>query len=475
MEATSLPRRAALTIPRPLLARAGDERLVEQLRRGNGAAFEVIYDRYHAGLLSFCRHMLGSREEAEDALQHALIAAHEDILRSTKPIRLKAWLYTIARNRCLSVLRARREQPSDDIEISTAGLADSVQQRADVRELLTDLGGLPDDQRAALVLSEVGDLSHAEVAQVIGCEVSKVKSLVFQARSALIERRQARDIPCNEIREQLATLTGGALRRGHLRHHLAACEGCREFRDEVRRQRKVLAAALPVIPTLGFKNTALAAVGSGGGGGAAIAGGATGGGGIFALAGGGAAKVAVIVAVAAGAATGGSVATGSGVPFLGSGDESSAGSHQAEGSATPGTAGPSKSADKTERSAHSNKKGFDRVRGESNGARAREFAKTRGKGKKKGLYKERPATGRAKARAERAHPVRPAPKARSKPQTSTREAPGKPAAPAKPAKPVVTAPPAPPVVEEVAPPPPPLDVAPGSGGKGGGGSIKKTS
>lgn len=473
MEATSLPRRAALTIPRPLLARAGDERLVEQLRRGNSAAFEVIYDRYHAGLLSFCRHMLGSREEAEDALQHALIAAHEDILRSTKPIRLKAWLYTIARNRCLSVLRARREQPSDEIEISTAGLADSVQQRADVRELLADLGGLPDDQRAALVLSEVGDLSHAEVAQVVGCEVAKVKSLVFQARSSLIERRQARDIPCQEIREQLATLTGGALRRGHLRHHLASCEGCREFRDEVKSQRRVMAAALPVIPTLGLKNSALAAVGAGGGGGAAIAGGATGGGGIFALAGGGAAKVAVIVAVAAGAATGGSIATGSGVPFVGSDDEPSATSESKASDAAPAGVGGSEGA--TKKDSHEGKKGFEPVRGESNGARAREFAKTRGRGKKKGLYKEHPGRASAKARAERTRKAHPAPRTRverSKPAPVTREAPTKQGVPA---KPVVTAPPPPPVVQEVAPPPPPLDAAPGTGGKGGGGGkIDKT-
>src|SRR5687768_7597452 len=108
MEASSLPRHGGFAVPKPLLARAGDDRLVEQLRRGNAAAFEIIYDRYHLGLLSFCRHMLGSREEAEDALQHAFVAAHEDIVHSTKPIRLKAWLYTIARNRCLSILRARR-------------------------------------------------------------------------------------------------------------------------------------------------------------------------------------------------------------------------------------------------------------------------------------------------------------------------------------------------------------------------------
>ena len=122
---------------------------------------------------------------------------------------------------------------------------------------------LPEDQRAALVLSELGDLSHAEVAEVIGCEAAKVKSLVFQARSGLLERREARETPCEEIREQLATLRGGSLRRGPLRRHLKACPGCTEFREEVRRQRQMLAVVLPVVPTLGLKESALAAVGSG--------------------------------------------------------------------------------------------------------------------------------------------------------------------------------------------------------------------
>src|SRR5215212_8630920 len=143
MEAHSFARSdGGLTIPRSrkLLGAFGDERLVAQLRRGNDAAFEVLYDRHHAAVLSYCRHMLGSREEAEDALQQAFVSAHTDIVSSDKPIRFKAWIYTIARNRCLSILRARREQPSDDLElVSTAGLSDEVQQRADLQQLLTDL------------------------------------------------------------------------------------------------------------------------------------------------------------------------------------------------------------------------------------------------------------------------------------------------------------------------------------------------
>ena len=327
MEASALPRQRAL-VPRSrrLLAALGDDRLVEQVRRGNSAAFEVLYDRHYRGILSFCRHMLGSREEAEDALQQTFASAFTDLQANDRDIRLKAWLYTIARNRCLSILRARREQPAELDDMPTAGLTEEVQQRADLRELLGDLRELPEDQREALVLFELGDLSHAEVANVIGVEPVKVKALVFQARSSLIENREARSIPCAEIREQLATATGGALRRGPLRRHLKSCDGCCEYRDHVRSQRRAMALLLPVVPTAGLKDSVLAAVGLGGGagGGGLAAGGAAGGaagvsttggsgalggGGLFAAIGGaGAAKIAIAATVGMGAVAGGGVA-----------------------------------------------------------------------------------------------------------------------------------------------------------------------
>ena len=168
-----------------------DEELVRLLRAGDERAFEAMYDRHHRGILAFCRHMVGSAEEAEDAVQHTFIAAHRDLVGSDKPIQLKAWLYTIARNRCLSVLRARKEEPPlDDVpEPSVQGLAAEVQQREDLRELLADLQRLPEDQRAALVLSELGALSHEEIGATLGVRKDKVKALVFQARESLSSSR----------------------------------------------------------------------------------------------------------------------------------------------------------------------------------------------------------------------------------------------------------------------------------------------
>src|SRR5437764_10898700 len=106
--------------PGGFLRALGDDRLVARVRGGDDAAFEAIYDRHHRPLLSFCRHMLGSREEAEDALQHTFAAAYRSLRASENEIQLKAWLYAIARNQCLSILRARRDQvPIDDIAPAT--------------------------------------------------------------------------------------------------------------------------------------------------------------------------------------------------------------------------------------------------------------------------------------------------------------------------------------------------------------------
>src|SRR5581483_5893959 len=123
-----------------LLRLASDSRLVTLVRQGRGAAFEAVYDRHHRAILAFCRHMLGDPDEAQDAVQHTFLAAYNDLIASDKPIHLRAWLFTIARNRCYTILRSRREQPSADLdEVATEGLASQVQRRQDLRDLVTDM------------------------------------------------------------------------------------------------------------------------------------------------------------------------------------------------------------------------------------------------------------------------------------------------------------------------------------------------
>ena len=254
-----------------LLRLATDARLVALVRERNPAAFEAVYNRHHRAILSFCRHMLGDPQEAEDAVQQTFLAAYSDLISTDKPIHLRPWLFTIARNRCYTLLRGRREQPTSELEEPvTEGLASQVQRREDLRELVVDLRRLPDEQRAALVLAELDSLSHEEIAIALGVPREKVKALVFQARESLVASRTARETDCADIREQLATQRGGALRRGNLRRHLRECAGCRDFRRQVEHQRRQLAALLPVVPTVALKEGVLG--GTIGGGAAASVG-----------------------------------------------------------------------------------------------------------------------------------------------------------------------------------------------------------
>jgi RNA polymerase sigma factor (sigma-70 family) len=304
--------------PRPAharrLPRVGDERLVARVRAGDDTAFEIIYDRYYRGLLAFCGQMLGSRHEAEDALQHSFASAYRALRGGAGDIELRPWLYTIARNRCLSVHRAQRVQVSADGLAadfgSFEGMSAQVQLRADLRELVDELQRLPDDQRAALVLFELGDQSHAEIAAVLGVRREKVKALVFQAREALMRARDARATPCVEIREELSTVAGRVPRRSVARRHIDRCPGCAEFEREVRRQRAAFAAILPLAPTVGLKASVLGFA-VGGGGGAVALGGAGAGGGATVAAGGALAAggVGSGIAGSAGAATAGAIGT----------------------------------------------------------------------------------------------------------------------------------------------------------------------
>jgi RNA polymerase sigma factor (sigma-70 family) len=305
----------ALRVPlaRVRLGRLTDERLAALAATGDERAFELLYDRHHAALLGFCRHMLGSREEGEDALQQTFLRAHRALVSHGPPDDVRPWLFAIARNRCRSIHAARKDAATSDADVEpvTDGLSADVEQRSDLRALLADIEQLPEDQRSALVLAELADMPHTEIGAVIGVPGSKVKALVHQARTHLIAERDARETPCEQIREQLATARGGELRRGPLRRHLNRCEPCRAYRGAVSDQRAALGLILPVIPSAGLKDAVLGAIGGGGGGGAAAAaaGGAAGAGaGSAAVSGGGSlglgAKLAVGAALLGGAGGG---------------------------------------------------------------------------------------------------------------------------------------------------------------------------
>jgi RNA polymerase sigma factor (sigma-70 family) len=251
VELAQLPRPPSRTAAS--LSSETDEGLVAAIAGGSDAAFEALYSRHAPGMLAMARHMLDSPSEAEDAVQHAFMAAYREIDGGVRPAYPRAWLYAIARNRCLNLLRDRREvadPEAAEAEPSTVGLAEEVERRSELRDLLRDMHRLPEEQRTALALFEMGGLTQAEIAKVMEVDGGRVKALVFQARTNLIHARAAADATCESVRSQLATLRGGRLNSRELRTHVRDCEGCAEYAEAVREQRRRLAIVLPVVPLM---------------------------------------------------------------------------------------------------------------------------------------------------------------------------------------------------------------------------------
>ena len=218
---------AAPAIRSPLLRFAADEKLIALVRRGREDAFEVLVDRYRARLLTFCRNMLRSAEDAEDVLQEVLVNAYRAIRADDRPIATKPWLYRIARNRCLNHLRrnsAHGVESMDVFEAIEPTASETVERREHLGEIVTDVKRLPEQQRAALLLREMEGLGYQQIAGVLETTVPSVKSLLVRARMGLAEAAEARAMSCADARSKV-TATDEASRRAGRRHqrHCTAC------------------------------------------------------------------------------------------------------------------------------------------------------------------------------------------------------------------------------------------------------------
>jgi RNA polymerase sigma factor (sigma-70 family) len=274
LEASALShasRRGLLARRSPLLKLQGDERLIAMARAGNPGAFEAIVDRYQGRLLGFCRQMLGSTEDAEDILQEVFVNAYRAMLADEREINLRPWLYRIARNRCLNHLRKPTADAQESMDlvpaVEASSTAEKVHNREEFRQLLTDVGKLPETQRSALLLREMDAMSYEEIAQAMETSVPSVKSLLVRARISLAEASQARQLTCGEVRLDLAEAAEG-LRKlsGPVRRHVRDCEECADFRSQLRSNDKVLAALVPAGPLFALKGFIASKLGLGGAG-----------------------------------------------------------------------------------------------------------------------------------------------------------------------------------------------------------------
>src|SRR6202167_4827561 len=299
-----------LSGPSALLRLQSDEKLIAMTRRGQSAAFETLCSRYQARLLSFCRHMLGSREDAEDVLQEVFAAAFNAVLADEREINVRPWLYRIARNRSLNHLRRASAIGVDSMDVHYAdnGLStgERVLKRESFRQLLGDVKELPETQRTALLLREIDALSYDQIADAMETTIPSVKSLLVRARISLGEAAEARKLSCDEVRLELGEVAEGLAKLSTpARRHVRGCERCAFFRKQLKDNNHALALIMPVGPLLLVKKLLLAKLGSTASAGGAHVAGASG-------ATVGAAAAAGPAAGAGGSVTGGLVTAGAG-------------------------------------------------------------------------------------------------------------------------------------------------------------------
>ena len=316
MEASAIHAPAALhRFPRGggLLRLRSDDQLVAAFRSGNDEAFRILHDRYRQRLFAYVRQMLsaGSRQDAEDVLQDVFVRAYGALRNDNREMNVRAWLYRVAHNRCIDHLRRPVPPAAEIFDVSRKPLHDPVeeaQRRDDLRQLVADVGQLPEQQRSALLMREIDGMTYADLANALDVTVPAVKSLLVRARVGLVEAAEARDADCAEIQaDLLRAYDKGVKASGRARKHMRTCSSCTEYRGALRGMRRSFAALAPVgVGPLAF---AAKLIGLGGGGAAGAA--ASGGGAGAAVAGGGVAtatacKVAAVVCTAA-IATGGAV------------------------------------------------------------------------------------------------------------------------------------------------------------------------
>jgi len=250
----------------------GDDRLVRLAAAGNRPAFAALYERHHQGLYRYCYSILGNPEDAADALQNTMLCVWRALRGERRKIAVKPWLYRIARNESISLLRRRRPQvqleQAPDLEVpSTEGEAAG---RARLEELVSDLRELPEGQRGALVMRELGGLGYGEIGEAFEISPAAARQAVYEARSSLHELSEGRDLRCEEIRRALSACDGRARRGRKLRAHLRCCAGCRDFGAAIGTRRGSLGALFPLLPLPSAEavlDSVLGGMSAGGGGG----------------------------------------------------------------------------------------------------------------------------------------------------------------------------------------------------------------
>jgi RNA polymerase sigma-70 factor (TIGR02960 family) len=232
------------------VTREVSEDVLRRARAGDENAFRELVEPHRAELQLHCYRMLGSLQDAEDAVQDTLLAAWRGLTGFEERASLRAWLYRIATNRCLNVLRDRRRRPKEVPSMAEPpepthkvesiwlepypdvlldGLAETApgpEARYETREavglaFVAALQHLPPRQRAALVLRDVLGFRTSEVSEMLDSSEASVKGALQRARATVDERmpaagREQAPLPRSARERELVGRFAAAVERGDI-------------------------------------------------------------------------------------------------------------------------------------------------------------------------------------------------------------------------------------------------------------------
>ena len=172
------------------------ESVVQRAQAQDGGAHEEIYRLYARRVFGLCRHMLDSRESAEDATSEVFLKLQRSIDSYDGSIPFPKWLLRVAANQCIDTLRRRKRGRQVIVEVeegiavvepagpepSPLSAVLSKEERARVRDAIARL---PENYRVPLVLRYYGELSYDEIAQQLGLQKNYVAALIFRAKQDL--------------------------------------------------------------------------------------------------------------------------------------------------------------------------------------------------------------------------------------------------------------------------------------------------
>jgi RNA polymerase sigma-70 factor (ECF subfamily) len=183
-------------------AASDEQALVEQLRAGEGAAYETLVREYGGRLLAVARRFLSNEEDAHDALQEAFLAAFRALPNFAGQSRLSTWLHRIVVNAALMKLRSRKRRPECSIEdllprfatdghqaepaVDWSNAAEAALERGETRAIIeAALEQLPEAYRTVLILRDLEEVDTETAATMLEVSTAVIKTRLHRARQAL--------------------------------------------------------------------------------------------------------------------------------------------------------------------------------------------------------------------------------------------------------------------------------------------------